>query len=269
MLLMNRRSMVRTLLASAVVGATALTATAAPPAPPVSITLCNREGHAWPARKGFTHTGGGNITVVQASPDSITITLSGVAVAGSHPLQNSVAQLAFDVCQDIDVSFDDPRVKRAKLTLEGRVTGLLRSEKKGLASISNANASVVCGDGDILSVSAPTHTVNNGVSLSINDQIACQSVSVFAGPLKIHQTLCLSATSPRCLLPCKASSSEFAPDPALDPLWISYWEPFHGAQKGEFGFQITVKVSDDTTAIVPMPAGKTTSVKVTSLPTVK
>ena len=41
---------------------------------------------------------------------------------------------------------------------------------------------------------------------------------------------------------CKAASAEFAPDPALDPLWISYWEPFHGAIKKDFGFQVTVRV---------------------------
>ena len=41
----------------------------------------------------------------------------------------------------------------------------------------------------------------------------------------------------------KASSAEFAPDPALDPLWISYWEPFHGAAKKDFGFQVTLKVA--------------------------
>jgi len=29
----------------------------------------------------------------------------------------------------------------------------------------------------------------------------------------------------------------------FDPLWISYWEPFHGANKKDFGFQVTVKVS--------------------------
>src|SRR5262249_13836433 len=52
-----------------------------------------------------------------------------------------------------------------------------------------------------------------------------------------------SATHPRALLLCYAASAEFAPDPALDPLWISYWEPFHGAIKKDFGFQITVKVA--------------------------
>ena len=33
------------------------------------------------------------------------------------------------------------------------------------------------------------------------------------------------------------------PDPALDPLWISAWEPFHGAAKKDFGFQVTLKVA--------------------------
>ena len=50
---------------------------------------------------------------------------------------------------------------------------------------------------------------------------------------------------PKTLLPCKAPSAEFAPDPALDPLWISYWEPFHGAAKKDFGFQVILKVSPD------------------------
>ena len=45
------------------------------------------------------------------------------------------------------------------------------------------------------------------------------------------------------LFPCKAPSAEFAPDPALDPLWISAKEPFKGAKKGDLGFQVTVKVA--------------------------
>jgi hypothetical protein len=51
-----------------------------------------------------------------------------------------------------------------------------------------------------------------------------------------------------CLLLYKGPSAEFAPDPALDPLWISYKEPFHGATKKDFGFQMTLKVVEDTDA---------------------
>jgi hypothetical protein len=39
-----------------------------------------------------------------------------------------------------------------------------------------------------------------------------------------------------------------APDPALDPLWISYWEPFRGAGKKDFGLQITLRVAPDPDA---------------------
>ena len=53
-------------------------------------------------------------------------------------------------------------------------------------------------------------------------------------------------TAPRSVLPCKAPSAEFAPDPALDPLWISYKEPFHAAIKKDFGLQVTIKVAEDT-----------------------
>jgi hypothetical protein len=222
----------------------------------VSINLCSREGHAWPARKGFTHTGGGNIDVQQPTPDVVVITLTGVAVAGAHPVKDSIAQMAYEVCQEIEISFDDPKVKKAKLALEGRVIGLLRSHKSGgLAAISQATASVSSGHAEMLSIAAPTHTVNNGVSLSINDFVACQTMPVpAAGPYSVRSHLCISATHPRSICPCKASSSEFAPDPALDPLWISYWEPFHGAAKKDFGFQITVRVSDDTGSVTPVPA---------------
>jgi hypothetical protein len=61
----------------------------------------------------------------------------------------------------------------------------------------------------------------------------------------LRQSLNVSAYHPHSLLPCKTASAEFAPDPALDPLWISYWEPFHGAQKKDFGFQVVLKVAPE------------------------
>jgi hypothetical protein len=59
----------------------------------------------------------------------------------------------------------------------------------------------------------------------------------------------VTASHPQCWRLCKAASAEFAPDPGLDPLWISYWEPFHGAAKKDFGFQVTMKVFPDNVAI--------------------
>src|SRR5262245_32709422 len=101
------------------------------PAPPVSITLGPRHGHVTPARSGFTHTGGGNIDVAQPSPDTVVVTMTGVAVAGGHPCKGSAASMNFELTQGLEVSIDNPKVKKAKLIVEGRVIGLLRSECKG------------------------------------------------------------------------------------------------------------------------------------------
>jgi hypothetical protein len=220
--------------------------TAAPPAPQVSINLGSRDAKAWPTRKGFTHTGGGNIDVQQPSPDALQITLTGVAVAGAVPTCKSVAQLGFEVTQEFEVSFDDPKVKRAKLSVEGRITGLLRSHKGGgVAASGDGCASILAGEQTLASICTQAHSVNDGISFSVNDRVGPKAVPVAAGSLTLHQNWCISATHPMTVWPYKAASAEFAPDPALDPLWISYWEPFHGASKKDFGFQIIVRVSPD------------------------
>jgi hypothetical protein len=237
-------------LFSGIVGlAIALAALTAPPAPPppVTIGLGNREAHCVPTTTGYTHTAGGNIDVQQPSPDTVVITLTGVAVAGLHPIHNSSAQMAFEVVQGIEVSFDDPKVKRARLSIEGRVTGLLRTGKGGgAAGICQAAASVGNNANELVAVSAPSHSVCDSGNLSVNDLITCQTTPVAAGPLTIHQTFVISASHPRGLCSFKPASAEFAAEQALDPQWISYWEPFRGAAKKDFGFQIVVRVADDS-----------------------
>ena len=228
---------------------------AAPAAPVVSLNLLSRHGHVTPNRAGFSHTGGGNIDVQQPTADTVVITMSGVAVAGGHPCKCSSATMEFDLSQCFEITFEKPEVKAAKLTIEGRVIGLLRGEKGGSASEGNGCATVAGEGAETLTMCVPAHTVGGGESLSINDHEGPVSVAVKAGKYTLHQTFEISATHGKSLLPAKAASAEFAPDPALDPLWISYWEPFHGATKKDFGFQITVKVIDDTPQ-TPVPPTK-------------
>jgi hypothetical protein len=230
-----------------------ITVKPAPTAPPVSLILGPRHGHVTPVLHGCTHTGGGNTDVAQPSPDALVITLSGVTVAYGSCFAATAAQ-NFDLEQCFEISFDNPKVKKAKLTLEGRVVGLLRSHRKGgSAEYGNACASVVSGGMALLSLCVPPHGVAGGENLSVNDHDGPVSVpGLGAGKYTLHQTFAIAAYAPHCLLPCKAPSAEFAPDPALDPLWISYKEPFHGAAKRDFGFQLSLKVSEDTDS--PEPA---------------
>jgi hypothetical protein len=219
-----------------------ISVTSTPPSSPdVSIKLLDRHGQGTPLRQGFSHTGAGNIDVAQPSPDTVVITMTGVGVAGGHPCKASVAAFDFDLEQCFEVVFEKPSVKAAKVSLEGRVIGLLRSHCKGGGSAEENNgcATILAAEIPVLHLCLPGHAVTGGENLSAGPV----GGPILAGKYTLHQVFHLTATHPKSLLPCKAASAEFAPDPALDPLWISYWEPFHGAQKKDYGFQITLKVA--------------------------
>jgi hypothetical protein len=222
------------------------------PAPP-TITLHERHGHVNPIRHGFTHTGAGNIDVAQPTPDTLIVTMTGAAVAGGHPTEDSVATLEFDLEQCLEVTAPDPKA-RLKVTLEARAIGLLRSHSacrpckpgKGSAEMGPAHVALTAGGGgEAISVSIEPHSVAGGDNLSINDHSGPVEAPIVPGKYILHQKFSVTAAHARSVLPCKAASAEFAPDPALDPLWISYREPFHGANKKDFGFQIILRLVPD------------------------
>jgi hypothetical protein len=230
-------------------------------APPATISLLARHGHVTPVRAGFTHTGSGYIDIQQPTPDVLVVTMTGVAVAGGHPCKNSSASMDFDLEQCIEISFEKADLKAVKLSLEARVIGLLRSEcgctgkASGSAEESGGCATVGGEAGELLTVGAPGHAVAGGESLSVNCHDGPVSATVAkAGKYTLHQTFHIAAAHGQSLLGGKAASAEFAPDPALDPLWISYWEPFHGVGKKDFGLQVTLRVAEDTNPPEPVKA---------------
>ncbi len=219
---------------------------AAAPAPPVSITLLERHGHVTPIKGKMTHTGGGLIDVATPAADTVLTTMSGAVVATS--------EMKFDLDQVFEVSFDDPKVKKARVLVEGRVIGLLRGEKKGCAEYDEACATIAAGTVEVATVCVPSHKICGCDSLSVNDHDGPKAGPVLAAKYTLHQTFRIAAQSDSVL--CKHPSAEFAPDPAIDPLWISYHEPFHGVKKDSFGFQVIVKVVPDTGEAVPPPKEK-------------
>ncbi len=214
--------------------------------PPISFVLGPRHGHVTPERHGCTHTGGGNIDIAQPTPDVLIITMSGAAVAYGA-LRDALASQAFNLEQCFELSFDNPKVKKGKLTMEGRVIGLLRSHcNNDSAAYDDACAAVSVGPTSILKLCVPPHSVGGKQSLSVNDHDGPYSVPVTAGKYFLRQTFHVAANAHPTVLPTKGPSSEFAPDPAIDPLWLSYKEPFHGAVKKDFGFQVILKVAEET-----------------------
>ncbi|MHB1421592.1 MAG: hypothetical protein ACYC3I_00065 [Gemmataceae bacterium] len=214
--------------------------------PPISFVLGPRHGHVVPQRQGCTHTGGGNIDVAQPTPDALIVTMSGAAVAYGA-VRHALASQEFELEQCFELSFDNPKVKKGKLTMEGRVIGLLRSHcHNDSASYDDACASVGMNTVSLLKLCVPPHSVGGAQNLGVNDHDGPVSVPVTAGKYQLRQTFRVTAMAHPTVLPTKGPSAEFAPDPAIDPLWLSYKEPFHGAIKKDFGFQIILKVAEET-----------------------
>lgn len=219
---------------------------AASTTPPISIVLGPRHGHVMPERIGCTHTGGGNIDIVQPTPDVLIVTMSGAAVAYGA-IRSALAAQAFELEQCFELSFDNPKVKKGKLTMEGRVMGLLRSHcSKDGAAYDDACAAIGLNEAALMKLCVPPHSVGGKQNLSVNDHDGPFSVPVVAGKYTLRQTFRISATAHPYILPTKGPSAEFAPEPAIDPLWLSYKEPFHGAIKKDFGFQIILRVAEET-----------------------
>jgi hypothetical protein len=233
--------------------AIAWSAFASEASPGISIILGPRHGHATPTLTGDARTGSGNIDILQPASDTLIVTMTGATLAGAHPCKDTAATIHFDLCQDFELAFSDPKLQRARLLMETRLIGLLRSAKpccryrdvSGFAEVSSAWASIDAGSTEILSVEVPSHSVAGGEDLSINDHAGPRDVVFVSGKYALHQQLLITALHQRTVLPCGSASAEFAPDPALDPLWLGR-EPFHGANKKDFGFQVVLRAIPDT-----------------------
>lgn len=92
-----------------------------------------------------------------------------------------------------------------------------------------------------------------GEELSVYDRSGPFAVPVLPGKYTLHEVFGIRAAHGKMSLLCKGTSAEFAPDAALDAKWISSFEPFHGANKKNFGFQVIVKVVPDAPGEVPAP----------------
>ena len=217
----------------------------APPPPKAGFLLKDRQGRATPSRTKYAHTGGGNTDVAQPREDTLVITMTGVVTAGPHPFEANAANIDFDLAQNFAIGFADPKLTKARLTMEAQVLGLLRGDKNGgTANVAKGVVVIASGHVSLLQIAMEEHALGGDDHLSINDRKGPVSVSVFPGDYHLLQQFHISAAHV-CSILGKAAAAEFAPDPALDPTWISITDPFRGANKKEFGFRVTLRVEPE------------------------
>jgi hypothetical protein len=220
-----------------------------PASPAVTLILGERDAHVTPVKHGFAKTAGANIDVTQPSPDTVVITATGLCLAGGHPICPSRASLLFELSQCLEIVMQKPELKQARLSIEGRMVGLLRSHWKGTASVSDVHAAVSAGPVSLLALSLAGQSVTGCRNASLNNGEGPLTALVGPGKYTLHETFEISVHHPLCALPLRAATAELAPDPALNPIWIDVKEPFHGADKKSLGVQIILRVVEE-----PAPA---------------
>ena len=215
-----------------------------PAAPKVGFVLKDRHGHAMPTRTHTARTGGGNTDVALPRDDTLVISMTGVVTAAPQPTKAAAGVMEFELNQEFAIGFADLKLKKAKLTAEAHVIGLLRGDKQGgSASVSNGSV-FIAGEGVAVALAIEGHAVCGEENLAINDHKGPISIVLPPGDYHLRQTFRIDANHVRSIRG-KAAAAEFGPDPALDPTWISMTDPFHGANKKEFGFRVILRVEPE------------------------
>jgi hypothetical protein len=225
-----------------------------------------REGLVAPAHTGSALTGGGAVTLAQPAPDTLVLSVTGTAAAKANPCQPSSASVEANVDQQFEVVFPaGPRP--ARLVLEGRLSGLLRSEdgecclgacpagkggKSGSAELVQAVAGVHCGPEALATITFSPKGVAGRDALAVNLAEGPVCVPVGPGCHTLHLNLRISAEQPRGLCP-HIASAEFAPPPALPPNWIHTPDPFGGLDRGGLGFRVVLRVEPLPAEAEPVP----------------
>jgi len=219
--------------------------------PPVEVILVPGEASAVPDKKYVAYANGGVINVEQPNPTTIVVTMSGLCAANADLCHTSMASYHFDLAQCFELRFHG-KTKSAKVTLDGKVIGLLVSDhshytgclgkRGGTAETSGAHAAIDAGHTELVSLTLPPRSTSCGEDLSVYNHEGPFTVSLQGGKYTLHEAWGFSVSHPPFCV--RGASAEFAPQPNynMDSYWLNLIHPFNGLATKEFGYQVTIKV---------------------------
>ena len=225
------------------------------PRPPVEFVVAPGEASAVPTKRGVSWANGGVIDVAQPSPTTLVVTMSGITATNADLIHTSIAYYHFELTQAFGINFNSKRVVGAKLTLEGRVIGLLRTNHEpythsfgqkhcGLAETQPATAAVTCEAGELVSLALPARQAVGCDDLSVYNHEGPFFAPVASGKYVLHEAWGFGTTHPPFC--CHGASAEFAPQPQYYPLpnnyWFEHFQPFNGLATKDFGYQVTLNL---------------------------
>jgi len=229
----------------------------APGRPAVEIVLIPGEASAVPFRKGVSYANGGIIDVAQPNPTTLVITMTGLVATNADLLCTSIANYQFDLSQDFQIVCNSKRVKAAKLTIDGRVVGILRTnhehyahcicKKGGIAETQPATAAITsCSHEAIVSLALPARSVCCEDDLSVYNHEGPFCVSLPCAKYTLHENWGIGTT--HSCFHCRGASAEFSPQPQYCPeagYSFQEFKPFNGTATKDFGYQVTIKITPE------------------------
>ncbi|MCS6849597.1 MAG: hypothetical protein NZ700_00330 [Gemmataceae bacterium] len=223
--------------------------------PPAEIVLLPGQASATPYRKGLAFANGGAIEVRQVDPTTVVVTMSGLTATNADLICRSIANYTFELHQDFEVRVNSDKVKAVKLSMEGQVMGLLRSDHShytchicdigGVAGTQPALAAVAAGEQTLVSLTLPARMTSRRQDLSVYNHEGPFIIPIAPGRFTLHQSWGFGTSHPPFFV--RGASAEFSPQPQyfLEPFWFQNIRPFNGIATNDFGFKVTLKVIAD------------------------
>jgi hypothetical protein len=236
------------------------------PRPTVEFVVAAGEASAVPSKQGVSWANGGIIEITQPNPATLVITMTGLTATNANLACTSIASYQFNLMQEFAIRFNNPRVKEAKLIMEGRVIGLLRTNHEpytkyhcqfgcGSATTQAATAAVTSEAGEVVSLQMPARATAGCADLSVYNHEGPICAQVHGGCFVLHETWGFGTTHPGFF--SRGASAEFAPQPNYYPppgnFWFQHFQPFNGTATKDFGFQVTLKLIPELPEVVRKP----------------
>jgi hypothetical protein len=208
-----------------------------------TITLGPRRACALPCTEHLAVAEGGTIDVEAPSSDTVTVLLSGTTAASAYLGCRSSARMTMDLAQEFEVASSGPSDGFVAFDLDSKLVGYLRSKDRGGARVTLASATLAplgCDNCVPVVLSHPPQAIAGKAGQMCNLRLTPQkSPPMPLGRYLLTARFVIEAYSGGL---CDGhSAADFSPDVTLADPFVRPRDPFQGASKKGFGFNITIK----------------------------
>jgi hypothetical protein len=253
---LNRRRFLLSGCVAAVVPAVVSAADPPPAEPPYQIVLRSRTAQASPTKTKDAQTGGGAILVEQPERNTIVVTMTGAAVAGSE-FHGSSAAIPFDLEQALDILPTRKGLRPPRIGMVGWVVGTLHvtdpgkhGKSVGTAEQAPGTACLALGDTPLLSMAVKPSAAGPGSPASVNNREGPVEMVGAGGSYCLKASFAIGVTQGKCVFNRQYAVADFDPAPQLDGFWGDALKPFRAVPRKDFGFRVVLRVVEDAPAEV-------------------